>query len=719
MTKLKNKKNRQRILSILLVFALVITGLFAFLSATDTKTNVFTIGNIKAELWEDFDIDKDGRITDGTNDTPDNVFGPETTQPPTVENILPGDTILKQPYVKNTGSNEEWVYMIVQVPLEDKDDLIASTDGSIGLTDGAANPVEERVIVTAYAVQDNYNNETTLAGIWGELTATGGPLDASTYFGTASNDSDLVQIFTINGLDTTTWTPLAIGSGTAGAPFKSANGYNYYAYGYSTKLPAKAANESTYPQTSELFQSVTFANAVGETEPVVVNYFGLNSNSGSGSGTGAGSADLSIYVPSIPGYHLVHQDTVTPNTGITLYFDDSLAQTGKTFSWVDSETNEEAYSGMKVSSTTNLLATYDQVASSAELAQDYSFLAFIVSYDNERECLVASAQSVLDTSKQSYTDWAATQDKTIVIPASIAVTLTDQHNTNTSSGVFRQALMDYSRAASAIQLSSNDQVLVPSNFPLGTYEVPVVSCFCGNIQNGTTTISSSGVKKIIFPDSAVRASFGNCSTVEEVYYSYGCQQVSGGNCSNLTTVNIPNSVIAVDSFQNSGLTEITIPKSVQVITNLAFKGNPLEKIVMLAENPTEGQGSWAVNNSFAIATSGGGLSLTSDVLSNVDIYWNGVEYPRIYVESGNIVLSANVEYVNEMAFPHSMRINGTLYNLNPAIKYCGTESDFASLTVGSGSHNVGGWSSTIAEAVTANQISLANTTYNYTDPYAA
>ena len=441
MTKLKNKKNRQRILSILLVFALVITGLFAFLSATDTKTNVFTIGNIKAQLWEDFDVDKDGNITDGTNDTPDNVFGPETQTPPTVQNILPGDTILKQPYVKNTGSNEEWVYMIVQVPLEDKDDLIAGANGAIGLTNGATDPVEERVIVTAYAVQDNYNGETTLAGIWGELTATGGPLDASTYFGTASNDSDLVQIFTINGTDTTTWTPLAIGSGTAGAPFKSANGYNYYAYGYNTKLPAKAANESTYPQTSELFQSVTFANAVGETQPVVVNYFGLNSNNNSGSGTGAGSADLSIYTPSIPGYHLVHQEEVMPNTGITLYFEDSLVQSGKTLTWVDSETNEEAYTGMRVSSTTNLLANYNTRASASAQAQDYSWLSFVLNGPSAHRTS-ATLCNYIDTSSPAYTAWSnseAGQAGEIVVPSEITITTAANSNTTTANYVIVKA----------------------------------------------------------------------------------------------------------------------------------------------------------------------------------------------------------------------------------------------------------------------------------------
>lgn len=701
MTKLKNKKNRQRILSILLVFALVITGLFAFLSATDTKTNVFTIGNIKAELWEDFDIDKNGEITDGTNGDPDNVFGPETTQPPTVENILPGDTILKQPYVKNTGSNEEWVYMIVQVPLEDKDDLIAGTNGAIGLTDGATDPVEERVIVTAYAVQDNYNGETTLAGIWGELTATGGPLDASTYFGTASNDSDLVQIFTINGTDTTTWTPLAIGSGTAGAPFKSANGYNYYAYGYSTKLAAKAANESTYPQTSELFQSVTFANAIGETLPVVVNYFAPVSSGSGSSGTGAGEADLSLFTPSIPGYELVHQDQVTPNSPITLYFDDSLVQTGKTFSWIDSETNKEAWTGMTVSGTTNLLANYNNRASASAIEQSYDWLGFMYSCDTNGQ-LTAQLMSFADTTDENYIAWSESSEPELVVPAFIDATVTQI----SASPVRYKIQSNYGFSTDAAFSSTSGNYSFSENCPTGSVRIPVTS-----IRLASRGDIVPYVAKLYLPDTVETVHVSGSPTLKYINIPFSCTTIECvANNSALETIEIPSSVTRIGNNSANAMANLTsidtltIPKSVTTIDSAAFNGSTFRRVIFLAENCSIP------------------ASIANSLHTSLEyVYFNNNDRANAILcstASANAQLANNAEYVlsrNVKAFMLSNYINDIISG-KITLKYCGTEEEFRSII---SADILGNNTRTIGENIDQYNTDISNIIFNYTDPYAA
>ena len=57
MTKTTNKSRQKKraFISIFLIVAILIGGAFAFLTATDSKTNVFTIGKVDISLWEDFD----------------------------------------------------------------------------------------------------------------------------------------------------------------------------------------------------------------------------------------------------------------------------------------------------------------------------------------------------------------------------------------------------------------------------------------------------------------------------------------------------------------------------------------------------------------------------------------------------------------------------------------------------------------------------------------
>lgn len=91
----KSKKRFKIIVSLLLVTAILITGALAYLTATDTAKNVFTVGNVKISLDEPHWVESNGL------------------------NITPGKVIAKDPTVTNTGNNDAYVYVMVTVPKKD------------------------------------------------------------------------------------------------------------------------------------------------------------------------------------------------------------------------------------------------------------------------------------------------------------------------------------------------------------------------------------------------------------------------------------------------------------------------------------------------------------------------------------------------------------------------------------------------------------------------
>ena len=91
---MNNKKVKKLILLVIAILTIIgLGGLFAYLTDTDQKTNVFTIGSIKIELTE-------------TNWNPSNG-----------ENILPGQPISKNPKINNIGNNPAYVYIKVVNPI--------------------------------------------------------------------------------------------------------------------------------------------------------------------------------------------------------------------------------------------------------------------------------------------------------------------------------------------------------------------------------------------------------------------------------------------------------------------------------------------------------------------------------------------------------------------------------------------------------------------------
>ena len=86
-------KKRIIILVIALILIIGLGSLYAYLTSTDHKTNVFTLGSVKITLTE-------------TNWNPSNA-----------QDTLPGDSISKDPKINNVGKNPAYVYIKVVNPI--------------------------------------------------------------------------------------------------------------------------------------------------------------------------------------------------------------------------------------------------------------------------------------------------------------------------------------------------------------------------------------------------------------------------------------------------------------------------------------------------------------------------------------------------------------------------------------------------------------------------
>lgn len=108
-------KKAKKITAILLVICVLISSAYAFMTAHQTKDNMFTVGNIRLELHEDgwesntalTVLEKDGtRYQDGS----------EYINKSKLSNIITGEPITKDPTILNVGKNPAHVYMSVDMP---------------------------------------------------------------------------------------------------------------------------------------------------------------------------------------------------------------------------------------------------------------------------------------------------------------------------------------------------------------------------------------------------------------------------------------------------------------------------------------------------------------------------------------------------------------------------------------------------------------------------
>lgn len=239
------KKRAKAVLSVFLVVAILIAGAYAFLSATDSKTNVFTVGNVDIELHEIFNGKDYGKGEDP------GAIGDK------IENIVPGQSIEKAPYVVNTGKNPAYTFIAVGIP----------TDTSANVYNGQGTYTaksELDIKVKAYAIQQQYNGATDAESTW------------TNYFkndmisGTASDAG--IELFTLNdGTSAVTTGTHTIGSDWQefSTPYSVNDGGNTYTYHFFKYV----ANNELLPvgtTTAHLFDKVVFNENIGnEKEPLL------------------------------------------------------------------------------------------------------------------------------------------------------------------------------------------------------------------------------------------------------------------------------------------------------------------------------------------------------------------------------------------------------------------------------------------------------------------
>ena len=103
-------KKKTIIAAVVLMLVLLVGGLIAYFTDTETTTNTFTIGNVDISLSEPTWT---------------------STGAAKAESLMPGDVIEKDPTVTvETGSEDAWVFMKVEVPCLNTTELFTYTVAS-------------------------------------------------------------------------------------------------------------------------------------------------------------------------------------------------------------------------------------------------------------------------------------------------------------------------------------------------------------------------------------------------------------------------------------------------------------------------------------------------------------------------------------------------------------------------------------------------------------
>jgi len=129
---------KKKILILTLCIALLavaaVGGTLAYFTDTEEVTNTFTVGNVKIELLESQLLRAEG-ITDEAIAADAEGYAAYLAQ--AGKNILPGISVKKAPYIRNTGSNNAYVRLRMLIPVELVDIVTcvytgeAVTDGSV------------------------------------------------------------------------------------------------------------------------------------------------------------------------------------------------------------------------------------------------------------------------------------------------------------------------------------------------------------------------------------------------------------------------------------------------------------------------------------------------------------------------------------------------------------------------------------------------------------
>lgn len=125
---------KKKVIAISLVLALVAVAIasvtIAYFTDTEEATNVFTVGNVEIDLLEaNIHRHADSYLANGTDGfLPDGFNGGEATDDDILaadelyqdylaaQELMPGVSVNKMPYVKNTGKSDAYVRIRVMIP---------------------------------------------------------------------------------------------------------------------------------------------------------------------------------------------------------------------------------------------------------------------------------------------------------------------------------------------------------------------------------------------------------------------------------------------------------------------------------------------------------------------------------------------------------------------------------------------------------------------------
>lgn len=637
-TKKKRTPNQKKkaIVSVLLMVAILITGAFAFLSATDSKTNVFTVGNVKIKLSEEFDTNQNGSI-EKTNDENDEVYDASETQVSLKGEILPGQKVIKRPYVENTGKNKAWVYITVGIPTTNSNNTFRNKD--TGETSITGQNVD--IPIQAYAIQENYANKTTYKDVWNAYFAD----KVTDTFGAEVTDaktlSERVPLFEIlnetrfnepipdnisvdDNIPNDDWENIGITvGGQEKSYYKSAN-YDYYVFAYKTLLDPTADGAEQLSRTSDVFEGVRLLKDIGEAQPSKLNYY-IKETAGN---TLNGEVDLSVEPSTYDGYRLVKTEYYMPGERVrNLYYDDTLAETGYSFNWnFMNDKTKSAYSGMTITQDTDLVATYKDTVSddskeptevpvvkyspsgylgyAIEQNDDESYYATLIGADETRSDCPKSATEVIVPSHVIVgmnTDGTKCLSNGVLMHGSLnkinvgisipvkKIQLAEwQWNPTTNTEAASEALA-LGRIAKKLNISGTN--IEEIKFCGDIYQHNITSGFVledvGTLPSSLTTLNDKAfyccvnLKSCTLPNSLVtigNSAFNSCTSLKDVNLSESIAQIDNyafSYCSNLTSILVPNKVARIGkyTFLNcSKLANIVIANNVETIEEGTFQG---------------------------------------------------------------------------------------------------------------------------------------------------
>jgi len=536
---LKNKRKRKNlILSLLLIAVLLITGAVAFMTATDSADNVFTVGNVKIDLTEpDWkpDYDSDG---DGINDA--------------LSSIISNQIVPKNPTITNTGLNNAYVYIMVEVP-------------------------------KAYSLEYVNKNNVTVT----------------------ENHKPLFTFDVNEG-----WT-LIDKQVASPENYYEEEAYDYYLFAFDeTLLPGNSA--TLFDEV--VFQNVTSSFTNSDNSDVILNVkvtgYAIQSDFYGNEATDAASAwtlysnqnewqwpsqrysDLATVEYVDDNGILLYSETVHKNEPIELYYDTALARDGYFFDWTIEETGEDVYDGIKVSDDTTFVATYTNTGFGSTPS---NYIGYMI-HQKEDGSYYAGVID-LHSGSSSF----PTKASTLIIPSTISFKMP-----NISSAAGPLVAFQFAGGYVGVDKGYNLTTGETYTFPVEAIETEAFAVYPETIK---TLVIPDSVK--IIEENAVAGS----NTLTSVYMSYGVKELEPaafgcnpllkkvqlpsslktigtgafGDCYSLSDISIPESVTYMDEAVFDcceNLENITIPENITEIKKETFNGCYNLKSVDLHDNIT-------------------------------------------------------------------------------------------------------------------------------------